>query len=170
MISLDCVHFMWTMRTWIYFRNGKELNARSMRRFSTQAFYISKERTGTKPTLRHFWCMLWAKFLNFQPFLHFQLRELNTIPLTDFTQYFYCALLLCLDKSTWLAQSKHPHGGDVHSGLNAYTVKKKPDIGKKLAQFLITVLFTSHYVPDASHMRPISSGVSVSSLALKLLG
>lgn len=54
--------------------------------------------------------------------------------------------------------------------MNAYTVKKKPDISEKLAQFLVTVLFTSHYVPDASHMHPISSGVSVSSLALKLLG
>lgn len=58
-------------------------------------------------------------------FLHFHLWALNTIPLTDFTQYFYCALLLRLDKSVWLAQSKHLRWGEVHSGLNEYTVKKR---------------------------------------------
>lgn len=103
-------------------------------------------------------------------FLHFQLPAPNIIPLTDFTQYFYCALSLCLDKSEWLAQSKHLHWGEVHSGLNEYTVGKKANIGEKLAQFSVTILFTSHHAPNASHMHPISTGVSVSSLALKLLG
>lgn len=35
---------------------------------------------------------------------------------------------------------------------------------------MVTILLTSHYAPDASHMHPISSGVSILSLALKLLG
>lgn len=46
----------------------------------------------------------------------------------------------------------------------------KTDMGKKLARLMVTILLTSHYAPDASHMHPISSGVGILSLALKLLG
>lgn len=86
------------------------------------------------------------------------------------TAFTDCALLFCLEKPTRLAQNAHLHRGNVHSGLNAYTVIMKTDMGKKLARLMVTILLASHYAPDASHMHPISSGVSILSLALKLLG
>lgn len=103
-------------------------------------------------------------------FLHFKFCALNSIALADFTYCFYCALLLCLNKSTCLAQTKHLHGGNGHSGLNAYTVIMKTDRGKKLSQLMVTFLLISHYAPGASRMHLISSDVSVLSLDLKLLG
>lgn len=133
MISLDCIHLMWTMRTWIYFSNGKQWNVRSKSRLFTQEFYISKENKGTKLYTKTFVVHTVgqiSKLPKLSVFLHFQLGALNTIPLTDFTQYFCCALSLCLDKSAWLAQSKHLHQGGVHSGLNEYTVKKPRHLGK----------------------------------------
>lgn len=114
MISLDCIHLMWTMRTWIYFSNGKQWNARSKSRFFTQEFYISKENKGTKLYTKTFVVHTVgqiSKLPKLSVFLHFQLGALNTIPLTDFTQYFCCALSLCLDKSAWLAQTPSPRRG-----------------------------------------------------------
>lgn len=37
------------MRTWISFSNGKKLNARSKRRFSTQAFTSPRREKGENP-------------------------------------------------------------------------------------------------------------------------
>lgn len=56
------------------------------------------DKTHTKTFLVHVVGQI-SKLSKLSTFLHFQLCALNTIPLTDCMQYFYCALLLCLDKS-----------------------------------------------------------------------